>query len=305
MANIFNPSDWEYFITKETVQGTTPATPAFSKITVSEGEFNLETAQINSEMKNANRAAKQGAVGLKSGSGSMNFEVLRSTAFENLLESVLSNTFVTNVLKGGRADSSYTIARRMTATDSQIFVGNIGSAFTLEASRGEMVTGSLEFTFMDKNIGTTAAIVTGSTFPAVTLGSPISGNDVTVTISGMTGVKYRSLSLSVNQAREILGMLGSNTPAGVGTDGSRETTLSVEAYREGMVWDSTFNGSNSTFDVTITLGAGANGYSIRLPKCTASFPQDSSDGASALVTIEFVATDDTVSGTEIIVTKLT
>lgn len=301
-----NPSDTTFSIIKETVSGTTPATPAFTSFPYIPGDAPEFTAElVTSNVLEASRAS---AGARKAGfmvGGGLKTHFRRGGHVEGLLESALSGTWTANVLKGGTTDSSYTIERKMLEGGTPYYHRFTGvqvkdMTLTCEAS------GNAEISFgligMDRSTATT--IVTGATYPTLADATRLMGLDVSsFTVAGLTAT-FRSLELTVSHNREAQDQFGQAAARGIGTSGFREVRLKATFYRTDLSADTLLAKSDAPVAVSFTIGSGANGFTVSLPSCNYNVPRDADDGSKALIELEFVAKIDTTLGSDISITRL-
>lgn len=127
-----------------------------------------------------------------------------------------------------------------------------------------------------------------------------------INISGLGDVDYSTLTLTVSQARETQGKLGSAFARGIGTSG-KTVELAASLYRkdfgpENLIKNGIENPAvRIEFDMTID----GEGYKVIIPAAQPSFPEDAEEGANQMVNVTFSAVGDAVSGTDIMIQRLT
>jgi hypothetical protein len=301
-----NPADNTYAIIREAVEGTTPATPAFKYLDYIPGnEFALDSKMLNSDVLKQNRAMAGVRKTSYSASGSIKTQFRRDASYDMLLESAFSGTFATNVLKASNVDSFHTIEKRMLEGATPLFWRYNGmqvTKFGLTVDAESNAEANFDFIGAGRTTGT--AIVTGATYAAPAQGVELDGTDVgTMTIAGLTGVRYMSLDLSVEHTREAKFAMGSPNAFGTGTSGFRTVKLTVKLFRADLSPETVFLG-DTPVAVSFSLGTGVNGYKFDLPAVVGSIPKDEVSGSKALVSVEMTATFDATTATDIMLTKL-
>jgi hypothetical protein len=300
-----NPADTTYSIIRETVEGTTPATPAFRNLDYIPGnEFKLDSKLLTSDVLKQNRAMAGLAKVNTAPLGDFKTHFRRDTALDLLLESALSGTFSSNVLKGGTTDTFHTIEKKMIEVRPGLhrFTGMIVDKFGLTVDASSNAEATFGFRGMGRSNAT--AIITGATYAAASQGALLDGTDVgTISIAGLTGT-FLSLDLSVESNRESKWALGNAGSVGTGTSGFRTVKLTVKMYRSGLA-AYTAAASDAPVAVSFTLGAGAgNAYTVAIPAAIYSaHANDETSGSNAFVTLEFMGSFDATSGTDISITK--
>ncbi|THD35712.1 MAG: hypothetical protein E7773_10215 [Sphingomonas sp.] len=300
-----NPADTKFNIIRETVEGTTPTTPAFTSLEYSSGnDLKVDSKTISSEvMRQSRTATGHRKVGKKT-TGSFKFPLRRDTATDLLLESVCSGTFVSDVLKGGNTDTFHTIEKQMKEGATTLYfayAGQIATKFGLSVTPDGFADVTFETTGLAKTQRT--AIITGATYAAATQGPLLAGPDITVSIAGLTA-DYASFDFSIDQSRDAKLKLGAVSAFGTGTVTNRAVKFTAKIFRKDLSPETTFT-ADTPVNIVITMGSAGNGYSITIPAavCTVD-PTDEVSSASALVSLEFTAANDTTTGTDVIITRL-
>ena len=294
-----NPIDTTYAFIKETVAGTTPATPAFKYFDYVQGsDLNYTGKMLTSDVLKQNRAQAGYRKAAFAVAGALKTQFRRDTTTDMVLESLLSGTFTANVLKGGNTDSTMTIEKYMKDTGTMYFrnAGVMATKMGLTVAADGNAEVSFDFTGMTRSTATVA--ITGAAYTAATQGTLLSGPDVgTITIGGLTAT-YTSLDLQVEQKRDPLFCLGSTAAVGVGTSSPRMIKMTVKMYRKDLNPESIFL-IDTPVAVSVTLGSGTgNIYTIALPAVVGSIPDDEVSGSSALVSVELMAQYDATAQTD-------
>jgi len=261
---------------------------------------------ITSSVQKRNRASGGARKANYRVEGSLKTQLKRDAAVDLLLESGLSGTFATNVLKAGNTDTSVTFEKKMLEGATPYyhrFTGVQVSSVSLSCE----ASGAAEISFgligMDRSTSTTA--IASSTYAATASTTNLTGLDVSaVTVAGVSA-DFRSLELTVEHDREAQDKFGTPSARGIGTSGFRTVKLTVTLYRADLSVDTLFAKSDTPVAVSFTIGSALNGYTFALPAATANIPQDSEDASKALVTIEFTAQYDNTALTDLQITKLT
>lgn len=302
-----NPSDTTYAIIAEATAGTTPATPAFIPFDYIPGDMPTFTAELvtSNVLQSSRASAGARKAGFQVGGG-LRTHFRRGTHLDLLMESALSGTYATNVLKAGNTDKSFTIEKKMLEGATPYFHRFTGcqvSDMTLTCD----ASGNAEIAFgiIGMNRSTATAAIAGSTYTAVASSTNLMGLDVSAfTVAGLTAT-FRSFELTVSHSREAQDQFGQASARGIGTSGFREVRLKAQFYRADLSADTLLATADTPVAVSFTIGSAANGYTFSLPAANYSVPQDIEDNSKALVEIEFVAKYDNTAATDLSVTKLT
>lgn len=308
----YNPSDISFSIIKETAAGVTPTTGSLLKFDHTPGSSPEFTSDfIESPVIGTNRA---GGGNRKVGyrvEGPLNVHFCRNAAIELMLASALSGAWTEagdvgddqDVLKASNVDTSFTIEKRVNHPTAPLFSHFKGCQVTKFSLKVD-ASGNAEATFdvlgMDRANPTVATALT-YTPSAQTM--KLAGLDVTdFTVTGLTGVEFRELELTVEQAREAKDVFGSASAAGIGTGSNRKVSLTTKFYRKDRTPETVLQGNN-TVAVSFKIGVGSDGFHFNLPSATASIPTDEEDGSKYMVNVNFAAKYDVTAETDLMITR--
>lgn len=307
MAN-FNPTDQIVALCAETVPGTPNATPTFLKVDRLAGD---ELQSTNDFVEsNVIRSSRSSAGGRKYNfgtGGSLKTEFFRDAAVDLLIQSVLSGTWSSNVIKGGTTDTSFTYEKTYVDTTGtkQYWraAGCQGTKLSLSCEASGMSSFSADILGY-KDIVSTATMITGATYTNPSSTTKLCGLDITsVSVAGLTAPDFRKLELTVDQPREILDRFGNSGGRGIGASGMRKVSLSLEFYRSDWIPETLT--SDTPIAVSFTIGGTGTGYTISLPAANiTNRPQNSGDGAKQIVRMDFIGAEDSGTGTNIQITRL-
>lgn len=302
-----SPSDRSYAIIAEATPGTLPGSGTllpFDQIPGTRPTFNAD--QLTSPSMARVRASRGSRRNNFRVDGGLRGHFSRGTANELLLQSALSGTWATDVLKAGATDTSFAVEERLiegAGSLYQRFLGCMVAGFTLECAYDGNAEASFDVLGMSRQTATAATALTYGTSPTTL---QLAGPDVTaVTIAGLTGSTapdFVNLSLSVTHNREAQGGFGSTSARAIGTSGARAVTLGLRFYREDFSPETIIG--DTPLEVSFTIGSGANGFTFLLPRAFGSIPVDSDDGSKALIDVTFTAAFDPTAGTDLQITRL-
>lgn len=251
----------------ESTPGTTPATPTFKVLRTTGGGLSAtKSVAVSEEIRQDRNVADEILTGVDAG-GSYNFE-LSYGSFDDILESALSGTWTTNVLKNGLTRKYFTFEETLEtgATDSFFrFPMSAVNGFSLDITARERITGSFDV-FSQQETNATA-IITGATYTAANTKDVMSASNSvgTLTISGVTSPKVRRLSLQTTnnfRRRPVVANLYSEEYG----DGRFEATGTLEIYFEDTALAATVL-AHGTAALTATIGhVTAEKYTLSMPK---------------------------------------
>lgn len=217
----------------EVTWGTTPATPTF-KVARFTGEglnANIENV-VSNEIRADRNVTDLIQVGSEAG-GNIDIELVYGS-FEDWLESLMYNTWATNVLKNGNTEKSFTFEKTFEAgvTDQyHRFTGMIADTMSLSMATNQIVTGS--FGFMGKDMIVSQAAIAGSSYTAANTNPVINAaaNFASLAITGVTGPELTALNINITNNLRGQKVLGSVDNRAIGT-GRFEVTGDLTAYFE-------------------------------------------------------------------------
>ena len=306
-----NPSDTEFAIVKETVAGTTPATPAFVRLeTIVGSNLNATADPIVSATRRKGRTnAGQRLVNPRV-EGTLNTEFTADDAATDLLlESAFSGEFDQDgLLKAGTKETDLSVERKWIDGTTNMFTRYFGcqvSEFALTAEFGGIVTA--DFTVLGRGRATPSNnALAGATYADASTAPKFAGPDVkNIAIQNLGEVDYSTLNLTVTQDRATQGKLGSAFARGIGTAG-KTIELVALLYRKDFGPENLIqNGiENPAVSISFDVEFNGAGYRFIIPAAQPSFPEDSEDGANQMVSVTFSPLGDAVSGTDIMIQKL-
>lgn len=164
-------------IIEEATYGTTPATPAFLVFNIT-GESLAGNAQTQiSNSLNSNRQTSDSFLNGLDVSGSLEFEFSKSPALTLLFESAMGDATVSSTtnrdITVGNDQISFTIEKRFEdASNPGVYLyhryrGCVANTMSINMTAGAEITGSVGI--IGKDMVTDTAIISGATYPAVTV----------------------------------------------------------------------------------------------------------------------------------------
>jgi hypothetical protein len=279
----------------EVTAGTTPATPAFTKVRYT-GESLKHTRQniTSNEIRPDRNVSDLIQVG-GSAEGSVNFE-LSYGAFDTWLESFMFAAWNTNVLKNGATAKSFTLEKKFEtgSTDHYFrYVGMQANTFSLNIAAQEVVTGS--FGFMGMGGSVDDAIIASATYGDAPTNDVINaGTDfASLAITGITSPKITAITLEGTNNLRQKPVVGSVASIGTGA-GRFVLNGSVTMYFEDMAGYELFLAGTAS-DLTFKLGeASSLNYVFVIPNLKfsdADIPTPGND-QDVFITLPFQALYD-------------
>jgi hypothetical protein len=211
----------------EVVPGTTPATPTFKRFRCTGESLDVTRKVGFSSELDGMRGEKNASLLMKNGSGALPFELSYAT-LDDLLESLMRNTWSTDVLVDANLQKTFTVETRFETGTTDIFKRLTGAeveSLDLSIRAGEIATGSVSF--MALNAAYANAIVAGATYNAPNTNPVHNGADVgSITLTGVTVGCVPQIDISIKNNIEQLQCLGSLSPTDQ-TAGKLEVTGSL------------------------------------------------------------------------------
>lgn len=311
-----NPSDTEFAIAVGTATTVVPTTPQFKRLeTIVGSNLNATADPIVSQTRRKGRTnAGQRLVNPRV-EGTLNTEfVAGDAAMELLLESAFSGKFDEDgLLKAGTTETNLFVERKWQDGNASMFTryaGCVVSEFALNAEFGGIVTADFTILGLGRIEPSAAApagaIVPGATYTDASTNSKMAGPDVkNILIEGLGDVDYSTLNISIQQARETQGKLGSAFARGIGTSG-KTIELSVSLYRKDFGPENLIkNGiENPAVSIQFDMVFDDVGYRVIIPAAQPSFPEDAEEGANQMVNVTFSPIGDAASGTDVMLQRL-
>lgn len=305
---ILNPNTTQFHLTKNTVPGTTNATPTWHRLEADKGDMIDSIAQtIKSSNVTGNRASAGSLNVGFSGGGTINSHMRPCQAMDWAIESGFSGEFDNDgELIGGTYDPVFTMERRI----------KNGGGYSYDRFEYTMAT-SLKFTtdtrgmfrvaseWMNVKCLSSGTAITGSTYTPLDLTKTLlyGVNIANFTVSGLSGIKCRSIDLTVTQQREEMDELGEEYAFALATGDDRNIVLNAGFYRQGNDFQQLLWGSNAKLAVSFDIGTVGNGYKFEFPRMAASV-KGAVDGAKLMDNVELTAEVDPVTGYDVKITKL-
>lgn len=216
----------------ETLFGTTPATPAFKTLRVTNGGLRTQKATGTSNERQPDRNVRDEFELGQDVVGSYEFE-LTYGSFDDLLAAALCSDWDEDVLKNGLLAKFFTFEEtyELGATDTfRRFDGCRVNTLSLSMGARAAITGSMAI--MGRRETLSEAVVVGATYadPATTPVSTASANVAALTVSGVVpSPKVRSLSLELNNGVRVRPVMGDKYSEEFG-EGRFNLTGTIEAY---------------------------------------------------------------------------
>lgn len=290
----------------ETTYGTTPANPAFTNVRMTSEGLQPDINNIqSSEIRPDRNASDQTQVG-GSGAGNIDVEMSYGGFMDDWLEGLMMSSWETNVLKNASTVKSFTLEKTFeqgTTDQYERYKGAVINGMNLSMDVNQAATASFDFMAKKPTIDQTAISLSTytavNTNPIIDTSNSLSG----ITMTGVSGVEFTSLSLSITNNVRVQDVLGSADIRGVGL-GQFNVTGTATVYFEnsdlydlflaGTAADLSFklggaSAKNYVFDIgtlkfqTLNVNAGGNNQDVFVQVGFQGFI-DASDAATLKIT---------------------
>lgn len=252
----------------ETTENQIPATPSWQNLRYTSDSLNYQKQTVVSEEIRSDRNVPDMIdVGFGVG-GDIGFELSYGT-LDDLLESVMFNTWASDVLKNGITPKTLAFERTLEtgATDQYLrYTGLQVGMLSLSMTARERITGSMSL--VGRGHSKASAALSGATYAdANTKAIMAASADIgSISISGVSpSPTLMSAEIQIeNNLREQIA-IGNRGPVGIGA-GRCLVTGSFEAYFENLALYNAFY-DHDDVGISLTLGSvSGEKYTINLPK---------------------------------------
>lgn len=294
----------------ETVAGTTPTTPTFDKMRFTGGS-GLQVIQnfvTSNEIRSDRNITDRVRTGRMTQAG-YDFEFSYGT-FDSWFESLLQNTWSTNVLENGTTPKYHTIEEIFdteSGSDDQYkrASGMAVNSMSLSLTAAEPITGSFDL----MGFGTPSlaqAIISGATYNAPNTNPVLTASNdfATLAITGLTSPKVQSINLSITNNLREQPVIGSIDGVGIGS-GRFDVTGDITMYFEDNDAYDIFL-ANTYTDLSFRIGGASTlKYDIDIPriKFTEASLAAAGNDTDVPLTLSFGATLDTGDGYALEITR--
>jgi len=267
------------------------------------------TTNTSQEIRNDRMVADQFKVSVEVGGG-FDFEFSADT-FDSLIDGAMMAAPAAGVWKIGKEDVSYTFEKEygdLTTNNFILFSGQRVSEWSLGFSHGEAVAGSFSMAGANVTSSSASSVGAGSVIPPTTTRimnavSDLSSIEIdTVLFTGC----LQSVELNVNNNLRPANCIGKDTPSDQ-LFGTANITGSISAYLTDttILWYTQKVINQVEMGIKFTISDGTSSYEFDVPraKITGNTPNAEGINTDVMITADFEALIDEVSGSSFIITK--
>lgn len=292
----------------EVTAGTTPSTPAFDtmRFTGGSGLQVIQNHVTSNEIRADRNITDRVRVGRMT-QASYDIELSYGT-FDSWFESLLQNTWSTNVLENGVIPKFHTIEEifeQGTTDQYKRATGMAVNTMSLSMTAGEIITGSFDL----MGFGTPAlaqAIIASATYTAANTNPVLTASNdfASLAVTGLTSPKIQSINLSITNNLREQPVIGSIDGVGIGS-GRFDVTGDITMYFENEEPYDIFLASTYT-DLSFEVGGASTlKYAFDIPriKFTEASVAASGNDTDVPLTLSFGATLDASDGYALEITR--
>ena len=289
------------YITESTF-GTTPA-GNFQNIPFTSHGLNLTKDLVAGTDIQADRMPRHERHGNKQSAGDIVVD-LRKGDFDPFLESVMLNTWTTNVLKVGTTPKFFSIEDYAADIDqARVFTGMSVSTMGISLAPNQMVTTT--FGMVGKDMTMSATEKTQDAASGAQPFDAYSGDISIGNVGGATAVAIvTALDFTLNNSYAPTFVIGDDSAPSL-EYGRAEVEGTLTAYFEDAALINRFlNETETEIEVSVDDPTGANSYTFQFPRVKINSADVGVDGpTSRMISMSFVALYDATEGTNLKITR--
>lgn len=285
----------------EVTYGTTPSTPAMIALPFNTHSVDLTKTRVQSAEITPDRMPRIDRHGQRTVSGDIVVE-MRPADYDFLLEDALFGTFATNVLNTGTTVSSFTLEDgALDITQYRAFTGCMVNTMQISIAPNQMTTATFGIIGKDMTQSTTPL---DASLTAASGNEPFDSFSGTISEAGSAIAYVNSIDFTLNNNLNPAFVLGSvSTPQMEFGQSTLEGTMTVY-YQDKALIDKFLGETESSLSIVLDDRVAGKNYTLLMPRIKingAAVPVSSPQ--SRLITIPFVALRDSVTGTQLRVTR--
>jgi hypothetical protein len=287
----------------EVTYGTTPsASPVYLQIPFNTHSLDLQKTRVQSNMITSDRMPSIDRHGQRSVSGDITVE-MRPADYDWLLEGALFGTFTSDILNTGTTVKSYSVQdAALDITQFRTFEGVMVNTMAMSLKPDAMTMAT--FGLVGQDMAQTAVAPVGGTYTAYSTNEPFDAFTGTITEGGSAIALVNSLDFTLNNNIDQTYVLGSNvTPQMQFGMSTLEGSMTVY-YQDKALIDKFLGETESSLSIVMDDRVAGKNYTFLMPRIKingAAVPVGNPQ--SRLITIPFVALKDSVTGTQLRITR--
>lgn len=292
----------------ETVWGTTPATPALLDVPFTNFTFDKTLDKFLDNSIQGDRMYRPSVSGNThiAGDIDVNYSPLNYDLF---LQSLLSSTWLTNVLKIGNTQASFTIEHSQLDIGQYFqYTGCVVDKLALNLTTSGLVTAKFSFIGKDSptataaSVDTTAGTGAGGFYTAASVAPLFTHNGGTFKEGGATIGSFVSLSLLIDNKSTANFALGGSTVYAL-TSNFLEVTGTVNVFlQDASMYNKFINSTASSIEFSLNNGTNTHDYSIPNVRYNAATKAVTGNGP-VMLALPFTGFYDATSSSNLVITR--
>jgi len=284
----------------ESTWGTTPNTPQLTVLPYTQFNINLTKSIYDDASVQADRMSRYSIHGNRQVGGTINTNLSPDT-YDTLLESLMNNSFATDVLKTGTTRKSLTIEQGSTDIGQySVYTGLVVDKMSLNVPVDGAVTA--QFTFIGKQMTVSGTPLDATLTPAPQKQPFVHEGGIFAVGGVASNCTLTGIQLSVDNGYSANFSLG-NTLACDLSYGMAKVTGTVNLYfKDATMLNAFVNGTESSLEFTLTDGTDTMTFFLPRIKYNGASKQIQGTG-SIVLTVPFVALYDETTQTNLRITR--
>lgn len=283
---IATSQETKWGLIKETTFGVTPTDPQFLEQRQYDTNFTLEIETILDESKTGSRQYRDSTQGNRTVSGSL-AGPFSYGSYDNILETVMFNTWSSNSLSLGSARQSVTLEESTGINIFRQYTGVVGNQFTLDAPNNGTVTFTIDMLAMEESTTTTSESVAAYTPYAVT--TPFSHCKGTLVEGGQPIAYLSAVNLTVNNNLTAQQYWGDCSTGDI-TEGRADVSGTLTVYFvDDVIYNKFVSGAMSSLSFTLTDGTNTMTFSMPRIKYSSGEKPSGNSSDPRTITLAFSA----------------
>lgn len=288
-------------VVKEVTWATPPSTPVMLILPVTKCDVKLSKSTLQDNTLSSDRMVHELRHGMKTVSGSIDANH-RYGDFDDLTACALQGAWVSDVLKNGKTESSFTIEKGFTDIGQYMsYTGCMVNKFSMSIKPDAIVTATFEFIGKSANAVTTTPL--DASPDAYSTNPPFDSFTGTITEGGSAIGFVTGLDFSVDNGMSGSQVIGANTINDLVSGNSKVTGTLTAYFQTAALVNKFINETESAIVCTLTDLNGKD-WIINFPrvKYTGGDPDIAGEGAIEL-SMPFEALYHTATGASLQITR--
>ena len=280
------------------------SSPVYVQIPFNTHSLDLTTTRIQSSMITSDRMPSVDRHGQRSVSGDITVE-MRPADYDWLLEGALFSAFASDILNTGTTVKSFSIQdAALDITQFRTFEGVMVNTMAMTLAPDALTTAT--FGLVGQDMAQAATAPAGSSYTAYSTNEPFDSFSGTISEGGSPIALVNSLDFTLNNNLSQTYVLGSNvTPQMEFGMSTLEGSMTIY-YQDAALITKFLAETESSLSIVLDDRVAGKTYTLLMPRIKingAAVPVGSPQ--SRLMTVPFVALKDSVTGTQLRITRTT